>query len=89
MDIKTALDLAGGQSRFAYACKSRLGIEITRSAVNAWACKNKLPNSEWTGKTQYSVLICDLANAFGHNITPIELCPGAGQYMSQPDEEAA
>jgi len=54
-----------------------------------WRKRGRLPRTEWTGETQYARVICDLARAFGHEIEPLDLCPGAGQYMVPPERNAA
>jgi len=89
MDVKTAIEKAGGMASVARACTDR-GMAVSRQAVAKWSAGQRLPSSEWTGETSYARVICDLIKAMGHeDIDPIELCPGSGQYMNQPDSEAA
>jgi len=38
-----------------------------------------MPASEWTGKTQHAAKIAEVLQ---HEISPLEICPGAGQYMA-------
>ena len=87
MDIREAIEKAGGVSAVADAISRRIK-KISRQAVAAWAEKNRLPNSEYVGDSQYAVVITDLACARGFDISPDQFCP-AGQYMAQPKAEAA
>ncbi len=93
MDIKEAIKQAGGASVVARACSAKLSKPITRFAVYRWVKNNKLPSTEWNGSTQYASTISALAKMLGHDIHPLELCPGAGQYMQsskkvvQPEPE--
>jgi len=88
MDVKQAIEKADGQSTVARACVARGFENVNRFVVHQWSKANKLPTSEWTGETQYAEVICDLLAVFGHNVKPIDLCPGAGQYMIDEREAA-
>ena len=89
MDIRKAIDLAGGPKAVATACTNR-GLDVERTSVSMWKQRNALPVSEWKGTTIYAHVICDLIKAMGHDgVHPLDLCPGAGQYMQQPESEAA
>jgi len=83
MDIKKAIELAGGKGQVARIC------DVTWQSVFRWEKAGKLPFSEWTGETEYARLICAQADLLRHKIDPLEICPGAGQYMANPDSEAA
>ncbi len=88
MDTKKAIEYAGGPSAVADAISRRIKT-ISKQAVMAWSDKNSMPGSEFTGKTTYAQVIADLAVARGYDITPLMICPGAGQYMQQPEGKAA
>jgi len=83
MDIKTHLENAGGQSEVARACS------LTRQAIGQWVELNRLPYSEIAGRTRYAAIIAKMAQANGHDVTPLDICPGAPQYMPAPASEAA
>jgi len=89
MDIRTLIDKAGGNSNVVRACRAR-GIRITSNQISNWKQRNAFPASEWTGKTCVAGVICELIRAI-HNedIHPLDLCPGAGQYMQRPEDKAA
>ena len=87
MDIKEAIKQAGGASVVARACSAKLPKPITRFAVYRWVKNNKLPSTEWSGTTQYAFTIAALAKILGHKIQPIDLCPGAGQYMKTAENK--
>jgi len=85
MDVKTAIDMAGGATNIVTAFGNR-GIILTQPQVSTWKLRNTLPKSEWFGSTSYAAVICDLISVMGYpEVSPIDLCPGAGQYMAQPD----
>jgi len=84
MDIKTIIKQAGGAGVVARACTAQ-GMKLGRYAPHAWIKQGALPQSEWTGKTSYARVICDLARIFGHDIDPLDICPGAAQYMEHPE----
>ena len=89
MDIKTAIEKAGGNASIARACRAR-GMALSVQRIGNWKVRGKLPASEWTGDTSVAPVICDLIKVFsGEDIHPRDLCPGAGQYMQHPDTEAA
>ena len=75
MKVKELIIKSGGQTLVGKICG------VSRQAVSNWVACNSLPNSEWTGKTNYAVKISQQAKMLGHEIHPLELCPGAGQYM--------
>jgi len=87
MDIKEAIKQAGGASVVARACSAKLPKPITRFAVYRWIKKNKLPSTEWNGATQYASTISTLAKLLGSQIHPLDLCPGAGQYMQTSENK--
>ena len=80
MNIKETIKRAGGQALVGKICG------CTPQAVQAWINKNSLPNTEWTGKTNYALKICKQASLLGHKIDPLDLCPGAGQYMQSSEK---
>jgi len=83
MGIKEAVTKAGGPTEVARACT------LSHPTVIYWCNQNSLPMSEWRGSTQYALAICKLIKAKAHEVVhPISICPGAGQYMQQPDKEA-
>jgi len=89
MDIRSALIQAGSPSNISTAFQNR-GIEVTPAQVTMWKQRNALPTTEWTGKTTFAPVICELIVAMGYEpVSPADLCPGAGQYMQQPTSEAA
>jgi len=89
MDAIEAIEKAGGPTTIVNACLNR-GLKVTRDQVAAWKVRNTFPKSEWTGETSVVGVICELIKAMGHDeVHPLDLCPGAGQYMDQPDSEAA
>jgi len=89
MDIATAITYAGGITAISRACANR-GVIVSGQAIVMWRKRGRFPRTEWTGETQYARVICELARAFGHEIEPIDLCPGAGQYMPPtPEKDAA
>ncbi|WP_167632483.1 hypothetical protein [Mariprofundus ferrooxydans] len=65
------------------------GCGVTNQAIQLWLSNGRLPLSEITGKSSHAKIIAEMASANGHEINPIDLCPGAVQYMQQPTEEAA
>jgi len=83
MDMETILNKAGGKSNVARACS------ISRQAIQQWVDVNRVPFSDIAGRTRYAAIISKLAKDRGHNIEPIDICPGAPQYMQHPDAEAA
>ncbi|MCF7821861.1 MAG: helix-turn-helix domain-containing protein [Mariprofundaceae bacterium] len=83
MDIKKAIELAGGRQAVSEKCG------VTNQAIQLWLSNGRLPLSEITGKSNHARVIAEMAAGNGHNIDPIDLCPGALQYMQQPDSEAA
>ena len=91
MDIQTVIKRAGGVGAIAKAIKNRLPNQtITPQAIINWRARGQLPRTEWTGETRYAEVICDLLKAMGYDdVHPIDLCPGAGQYMEKPKEKAA
>jgi len=93
MDIKTAVDKAGGYSAVATAHNIDLqpgDRALTKQAVYGWVTKGRLPATEWTGETQYALTICQQIKAMNNeHVHPLDLCPGSGQYMEQPRENAA
>jgi len=82
MNIRNYIEKAGGMVPVARACG------LTRQAVFQWLEVNRMPLSEITGRTRYAKIIAKMAKENGHNFTPHDLCPGAGQYMQQYEEEA-
>lgn len=82
MDVKTAIDLAGGPTTVSRACTNR-GMKVSTQAVFKWTRKNRLPLTEYNGDTHYAAVICGLAVANGHDITAAVLCPGAAQYLEK------
>ena len=77
MDIQTIIKQAGGQALVGKICG------CSAQAVQGWMDKGKLPNSEWLGTTNYALKISQQAALLGHHIDPLDICPGAGQYMEQ------
>lgn len=78
--VAEAIEKAGGIGIVAKACSNR-GKPMTNGAVSQWRTRG-MPRTEWTGETRYARIICDLAHAIGHeDVSPIDLCPGAGQYL--------
>jgi len=80
MNIKDAINQAQGQAIVARALNAHGYTNITRSTVHGWKERNQLPRSEWSGKTQYAAVICNLLHAFAIDVAPKDLCPGAKQY---------
>jgi len=81
MNIREIIKLAGGQTVVARLC----GVQ--RQAVNRWCNANSLPVSEWTARTSYAKKISELSQMLGHDLTPLDICPLAGQYMVKPEDE--
>jgi len=89
MNIREKIDMAGGLTQVARACTNK-GMPVSVTYVQKWGKQNRLPPSDWLGTTQYAAVICDLIKALGREEThPLDLCPGAGQYMQQQDAKAA
>jgi len=82
MNTRDIVKIAGGQTIVARLC----GVQ--RQAVNRWCNANSLPVSEWTGRTRYAEKIAKLAQMLGHDLSPLDICPLAGQYMIEADSEA-
>tara|TARA_R100000951_G_scaffold115414_1_gene123430 strand:- start:2022 stop:2240 length:219 start_codon:yes stop_codon:yes gene_type:complete len=55
-----AIELAGGKKAVAEAC------DLSYEAVRKWT-KNGLPRTEWTGETDYSVVIAALQNDYSRD----------------------
>jgi len=70
MDIREAIKAADGQATVAKACVAHGYDNVTRFTVQYWFTNNRLPSSEWTGETNYAVVICKLAKVFGHDVSP-------------------
>ena len=89
MEISKAIKMAGGNGAVVKAISNR-GTPVSKQVVNSWRSRNRLPASEWKGETQYASVICDLIKVMcNEDVHPIDLCPGAGQYMqSNMGEEA-
>ena len=88
MRISEAIEKAGGSGAIIKACASR-GIDVSHQRVYNWKVRDQLPNTEWTGDTSIAPIICDLVLAVSNiDITPLDLCPGAGQYMAEAREAA-
>jgi len=83
MNVRDIIKRAGGQTLVANICG------MSKQGVQSWINKDSLPATEWTGRTHYASLVSQQAALLGHEITPLDICPGAGQYMSQSNEEAA
>ena len=83
MEVREAIKKAGGGSAV-----SRY-LRISRSAVSLWAMKNKMPISEWTGRTSHTAKIAELAALLNDPFAPIDVCPLAGQYMQSLTEDKA
>ena len=83
MGIEEAIKKAGGKGQVARICN------VTWQSVSRWERAGKLPASEWTGETQYARLICEQARLLRSEIDPLDLCPGAGQYMQFATGEEA
>jgi len=81
MTVTETIKLAGGQTVVA-----RL-LGVKRQAVHKWCNAGRLPMSEWTGRTRYAEKIANLAQLLGHDLSPLDICPMAGQYMVEADSE--
>jgi len=82
MTVTEIIKLAGGQTVVAQL----LGIK--RQAVHKWCHTGRLPMSEWTGRTRHAEKIAKLAQMLGHDLSPLDICPLAGQYMLEANSEA-
>jgi len=83
MELKDVFLKAGGKAQVARICG------VTWQSVLRWERANKMPESEWSGRTDYARRICDQAKLLGHTIHPIDICPMSGPYMQMPNEKAA
>jgi len=81
MELKEVFEICGGGSAVARACG------VSRAATHKWRIMGKLPMSEWTARTQHAKRIAELAQFMGYDVTPLDICPLAGQYMVKPEDE--
>jgi len=89
MDTREIIEKAGGAKVIEAACHAR-GVKANADQITTWKARNAFPRTEWTGETSVVGVICELIRTVHRiEIYPIEVCPGAGQYMIQPEQEAA
>ncbi|KVK90325.1 hypothetical protein [Burkholderia cepacia] len=55
--IKTAVDQLGGITSFTKALNGLIERPVTYQAVRKWIARGRLPRTEWTGETNYSIAI--------------------------------
>jgi len=85
MDIKTAIETAGGINAVAGRCS------VSRTAVHKWLNQHRMPLGDLTGRSTHAATIAAMINEKGipgAMVSPEDICPGFGQY-AQPKEKAA
>lgn len=86
MELKSAIEIAGGVPVVATAC------EVSRSAVHKWMTQGRMPLSDIGGRTAHAETIVRLINEKnipGAHVIPEDICPGFNLYREQPEAEAA